>query len=133
QALGACRNVRRAESTAMSAILVVRPSSLGDIVHALTLVADVRAHRPELAIDWVAEAGFVPLLELHPGLRRIIPIALRRWRHRPFARSTWREFAAFRRAVRHDDYAAVLDLQEQIKGALIARLARGERHGPDRA
>ena len=117
-----------AEST-----LVVRPSSLGDIVHALTLVADVRAHRPELAIDWVGEAGFVPLLELHPGVRRIIPIALRHWRHRPFARSTLREIAAFRRAVRRDEYAAVLDLQEQVKGALIARLARGQRHGPDRA
>ena len=43
----------------MSAVLVVRPSSLGDIVHALALVADVRAHRPELAIDWVAEEAFV--------------------------------------------------------------------------
>ena len=50
----------------MSAILVVRPSSLGDIVHALTLVADVRAHRPELAIDWVAETGFVPLRRAPP-------------------------------------------------------------------
>ena len=66
-----------------SAILVVRPSSLGDIVHALTLVADVRTHRPELAIDWVAETGFVPLVELHPGIRRIVPVALRHWRHQP--------------------------------------------------
>ncbi|MET0682490.1 MAG: lipopolysaccharide heptosyltransferase I [Casimicrobiaceae bacterium] len=116
----------------MSAILVVRPSSLGDIVHALTLVADVRAHRPELAIDWVADTGFVPLLELHPGIRRIVPVALRRWRHRPFAASSWREFATFRHALRREEYAAVLDLQEQVKGALIARLARGVRHGPDR-
>ena len=117
----------------MSAILVVRPSSLGDIVHALTLVADVQAHRPELAIDWVAETGFAPLLELHPGIRRIVPVALRRWRHRPFAASTWREFASFRQALRRDEYSAVLDLQEQVKGALIARMARGVRHGPDRA
>ncbi len=116
----------------VSAILVVRPSSLGDIVHALTIVADVRAHRPELAIDWVAETGFVPLLELHPGLRRIVPVALRRWWHRPFAASSWREFASFRRALRREDYSAVLDLQEQVKGALIARMARGVRHGPDR-
>jgi heptosyltransferase-1 len=116
----------------MSAILVVRPSSLGDIVHALTIVADVREHRPELAIDWVAETGFVPLLELHSGLRRIVPVALRRWWHRPFAASSWRELASFRHALRREEYSAVLDLQEQVKGALIARMARGVRHGPDR-
>ena len=122
-----------AEGASVSAILVVRPSSLGDIVHALTLVADVQAHRPLLAIDWVAETGFVPLLELHPGIRKIVPVALRRWRHRPFAASTWRELASFRQALRREEYSAVLDLQEQVKGALIARMARGVRHGPDRA
>jgi len=116
-----------------SAILVVRPSSLGDIVHALTLVADVRTHRPELAIDWVAETGFVPLVELHHGIRRIVPVALRHWRHHLFAASTWREFGSFRRTLRGEEYAAVLDLQEQVKGALLARMARGVRHGPDRA
>jgi heptosyltransferase-1 len=117
----------------VSAILVVRPSSLGDIVHALTLVADVRAHRPDLAIDWVAETGFVPLVELHPGVRRIIPVALRHWRHHLFAAATWRALGSFRRSLRREEYAAVLDLQEQLKGALIARMARGMRHGPDRA
>ena len=66
------------------AVLVVRPSSLGDIVHALTIVADIRAHRPDLAIDWVAESGFVGLLELHPGIRRIVPVGMRQWRHRAF-------------------------------------------------
>ena len=114
------------------AILVVRPSSLGDIVHALSIVADIRANRPELAIDWVAESGFVGLLELHPGIRRIVPVAIRQWRHRAFDASTWREFATFRDALQRDEYAAVLDLQEQVKGAVIARMARGVRHGPDR-
>ena len=115
------------------AILVVRPSSLGDIVHALSIVADIRTHRPELAIDWVAEKPFMGLLELHPGIRRIVPVAMRQWRHRAFDASTWREVAAFRDALRHDEYAAVLDLQEQVKGAVISRMARGVRHGPDRA
>ena len=74
----------------MSALLVVRPSSLGDIVHALALVADVRRHRPELAIDWVAEEPFVSLVALDPAVRRVIPVAVRRWRHRLFAAATWR-------------------------------------------
>jgi len=117
----------------LSAILVVRPSSLGDIVHALALVADVRIQRPQLAVDWVAEEAFVPLVALDPGVRRVIPVALRRWRRRPLAFATWREMAAFRRELRRDEYVAILDLQEQVKGAVIARTARGRRHGPDRA
>ena len=117
----------------MSSVLVVRPTSLGDIVHALALVADVHAHRPGLAVDWVAEDAFAPLVELDRGVRRVIPVALRRWRHRPFAPATWREAAAFRHDVRRDDHVAVLDLQEQVKGAYLSWLARGPRHGPDRA
>ncbi len=117
----------------MSAVLVIRPSSLGDVVHALALVDDVRRHRPELAVDWVAEEAFAPLVALHPGVRRVIPVALRRWRRRPFAASTWREFRAFREDLRRTRYVAIVDLQEQLKGALLALLAHGPRHGPDRA
>jgi heptosyltransferase-1 len=117
----------------MTRLLVVRPSSLGDIVHALTLVADVAERRPGTVIDWVAEESFVPLVMLHPGVHRVIPVALRRWRRTLLARRTWQEFAAFRRDLRRDRYDVVLDLQEQMKGALIARMARGRRHGPDRA
>lgn len=117
----------------MSGVLVVRPSSLGDIVHALALVADIRAHRPELAIDWVAEEAFVPLVTLDRDVRRAIPVALRRWRHAPLAPETWREIALARRDLRRESYGTVLDLQEQVKGALIARFALGRRHGPDRA
>jgi len=117
----------------MSAILAIRPSSLGDIVHALAIVADIRAHHPGLAIDWVAEEAFVPLVALDPGVRRVIPIALRRWRHHLLSAATWREWAAFRRDLRQQRYAAVLDLQEQVKGALIAAMAQGMKHGPDRA
>lgn len=117
----------------MSAVLVIRPSSLGDIVYALAVVADIRAHRPEAAIDWVAERGFAPLVALCPDVRTIIPFALRRWRRAPFASATWNEIGAFRRDMKAARYAAILDLQEQVKGAVIARTARGRRHGFDRA
>jgi heptosyltransferase-1 len=117
----------------VSALLVVRPSSLGDIVHALALVADVRRHRPEVAVDWVAEEAFAGVVALDPDVRRVIPVALRRWRRAPVSAATWREMRAFRRTLRAEEYAAVLDLQEQVKSALIARSARGVRHGPDRA
>lgn len=117
----------------MNAVLVVRPSSLGDVVHALPIVADIAAHRPGVAVDWIAEEAFASLVALHPGIRRVIPVALRRWRHHLLVRPTWREFAAFRRALREPPpYLAVLDLQEQVKGAAMARLARGVVHGFDR-
>lgn len=116
----------------MSALLVIRPSSLGDIVHSLSLVSDVVAHRPGLTIDWVAEESFVSLVRLDPRIRNVIPVAFRRWRSAPLTRGTWREFRRFRHALRAQRYDCIVDLQEQVKGALIARLARGRRHGFDR-
>jgi heptosyltransferase-1 len=117
----------------MSALLVVRPSSLGDIVHALALCADVERARPGTPIDWIAEEAFAELPALNAGVRHVIPVALRRWRNRIVAPATWREVGVFRRAARQVRYRAVLDLQEQIKGAVLARFAHGPRHGLHRA
>lgn len=117
----------------MSRALIIRPSSLGDIVHALPIVHDIRRHRPGMAIDWIAEESFAALVAMHRGVDRVVPVALRRWRHHVFDRATWREAGAFRRELARDRYDAVLDLQEQVKGALIGWLARGPVHGPDRA
>ena len=60
-------------------ILVVKLSSLGDVVHALPVVADIRAARPEATIDWVVEPGFAPLLARVRGLADMIELPLRRW------------------------------------------------------
>jgi heptosyltransferase-1 len=117
----------------VSAVLVVRPSSLGDVVYALAVVDDIRTYRPELAIDWVVEPGFASVVGMCPDVRRTLVFALRRWRKAPLARATWRDVRAFRRDLRTERYDAVLNLQEQMKGALIARAARGTRHGFDRA
>jgi heptosyltransferase-1 len=116
----------------MTSALIIRPSSLGDIVHALPIVHDLHHHRPGLAVDWVAEEPFTTLVRLNRGVRRVITVALRRWRHRVLSRSTWRELSAFRHELVRERYDAVIDLQEQVKGALIAWLARGPVHGPDR-
>jgi len=114
-------------------VLIVRPSSLGDIVYALAVVSDIRRERPALAVDWVAEQGFMPLIELCPDVRRVIAFGLRGWRKSPLATSTWRAIRTFAADLRRTRYDAILDLQEQVKGALIARGARGTRHGFDRA
>ena len=117
----------------MSAILVVRPSSLGDVVWALAIAHDVRRARPDVAVDWVVEEAFAALPMLCADVRHAVPVALRRWRHEPFARTTWRQLREFRTALRAERYDAVLDLQEQVKGGVLSRLARGTRHGFDRA
>ena len=76
-------------------VLVVKTSSMGDVVHALPLVTDLAAALPGASIDWVVEEGFADIARLHPAVRRVIPVALRRWRRamfrrRPGARSTRR-------------------------------------------
>lgn len=113
-------------------VLVVRPSSLGDVVYAMAIVTDIVAHRPHARIDWVAEEAFAPLVRLDPRIRSVIPLGLRRWRSVPLRRGTWQDMANFRRTLRYASYAAIIDLQEQVKGALVARTARGIRHGFDR-
>jgi heptosyltransferase-1 len=115
------------------AVLVVRPSSLGDIVHTMSLVSDVERHAPGAVVDWVAEEAFAPLVALDPRIRRVVPVGFRRWRRSPLSARTRREFAAFRRTLREERYEAILDLQEQLKGAIVARMAIGTRHGFDRA
>jgi heptosyltransferase-1 len=117
----------------MSGVLIVRPSSLGDIVYALALVDDIATHRPDLPIDWVAEEGLVPLVRLDPRIRNVVPLALRRWRRGPLASSAGRGLLELRSALRDVRYDAILNLQEQVKGSLVASLARGVRHGFDRA
>src|ERR1700751_1488239 len=116
----------------MSRILIIRPSSLGDIVHAMPIVHDLHRHRPGVEIDWVVEEPFTQLVAMHRGVRRVIPVALRRWRRGVLARSTWLELRRFRPELKHQRYDAVIDLQAQIKGALLAWFARWPVHGPDR-
>jgi heptosyltransferase-1 len=113
-------------------VLVVRPSSLGDVVWALAIARDVARARPGLGVDWVAEEPFAALPAMCADVRRTVTVALRRWRRAPLAGATWREWRAFRADLRSERYDAILDLQEQVKGAVIARLARGTRHGFDR-
>ncbi len=110
-------------------ILLVKTSSLGDVIHNLPVVTDLRAHFPGAAIDWVVEEGFADIPRLHPGVRRVIPVALRRWRKSLLAPATWREINAFRAALKERSYDLVIDTQGLLKSALIARMARGRRCG----
>lgn len=106
-------------------IAIVKVSSLGDVVHTMPVVADILRHHPDAEIDWVVEEAFVELVRLVRGVRRVIPVALRRWRHRPFAARTRGEWANCRRALREERYDHVIDCQGLVKTAWLASRARG--------
>lgn len=110
-------------------ILLIKTSSLGDVVHNLPVVTDLRADFPDAAIDWVVEEAYTDIVGLHPGLRRAIPVALRRWRKSPLDRKTWRELRAFGASLRAENYDLVIDTQGLLKSALLARMAHGRRRG----
>jgi heptosyltransferase-1 len=117
----------------MRRLLFVKTSSLGDVVHNCPAVSDAARAWPDAAIDWVVEEGFAEVAAMHSRVRRVIPVALRRWRGAAWRARTWREIGAFRRALRAEHYDRILDTQGLLKSALMARLARGERHGMDAA
>ncbi|MDP2132731.1 MAG: lipopolysaccharide heptosyltransferase I [Sulfuritalea sp.] len=110
-------------------ILLIKTSSLGDVIHNLPVVTDLRAQFPDAAIDWVVEEGFADIVGMHPGVRRAVPVALRRWRKSLFSPTTWREMRDFRAGLRAEDHDLVIDTQGLLKSALIARSARGRRCG----
>jgi heptosyltransferase I len=115
-------------------ILLVKLSSLGDVVHTLPVVQDILAALPEAQVDWVVETSFAPLLSLlvagadgaasGRGLHRVIPCEMRRWRKSLLAASTRQAWNAFKADLRREAYDAVIDLQGLTKSAVVARLAR---------
>jgi heptosyltransferase-1 len=114
-------------------VLIIKMSSMGDVIHALPVVSDIVRARPGAAIDWVVEEGFSALPRLHPGVRTVLPVALRRWRRSLLAPATWHELRTARRQVRAANYDRVIDIQGLLKSAWVARWARGSTSGYDRA
>jgi heptosyltransferase-1 len=115
----------------LTTILLVKTSSLGDVVHNLPVVADIRTALGDVAVDWVVERSFAAIPALHPGVRRVIPCELRRWRRSWRSAETRDEWRAFGRALREAAYDAIIDTQGLLKSAVLARLAQGRRYGLD--
>lgn len=116
--------------SAPSKILIVKLSSLGDVLHNLPIVWDLRVRLPDAQIDWVVEEGYVHLLEpllSHDGFKgidRIIPFGLRRWKKNLFKLATWKEFFAFRKTLQSTTYDVVIETQGLIKSAIVCSLAK---------
>ncbi|MGQ0524130.1 MAG: lipopolysaccharide heptosyltransferase I [Betaproteobacteria bacterium] len=115
----------------MKSILLVKTSSLGDVVHNLPVASDIRRAFPQAAIDWAVEENFAAIPAAHDAVRRVHRVAIRRWRRSLWRAATRQEIGACLAAVRREPYEAVIDTQGLLKSALIARAARGPRYGLD--
>ena len=103
------------------------------MVHNCPAVSDVARKHPGAEIDWVVEEPFAAIPSMHPAIRRVISVRLRRWRGAWWRSATWREIGEFRKSISAERYDAVIDTQSLLKSAVISACALGERHGMDKA
>ena len=113
----------------MRRILVIKTSSLGDVVHALPAVSDMARHCPGVEFDWMVEESFQAIPLLHPAVRRIVPVATRRWRKAVWSAATWQDFKTLRATLVSGRYDLAIDFQGLIKSALLSLLAPTHRAG----
>lgn len=114
-------------------VLIVKTSSMGDVIHTFPAVEDARRNRPDVSLDWCVEEAFAGIVALHPAIATIHTVAIRRWRTSPLGRGTWREAAGLRRALRDCRYDLVVDAQGLLKSALVAKQAAAPIVGFDRS
>ncbi|WP_421507795.1 lipopolysaccharide heptosyltransferase RfaC [Erwinia rhapontici] len=113
-------------------VLIIKTSSMGDVLHALPALTDAMRAIPEIRFDWVVEEGFAQIPSWHPAVDRVLPVAIRRWRKHWFGSQAREERVVFKRALQSREYDAIIDAQGLIKSAaLVTRLAKGVKHGQD--
>ena len=113
-------------------LLLIKTSSLGDVIHMLPAVSDAVKAIPDLRIDWLVEQSFAAIPAWHPGVGQVIPIAVRRWKKHLTSLSTWQHIAAVRSTLRSHSYDMILDSQGLLKSAIWTWMANGPAVGYDR-
>lgn len=120
----------------MLKLLIIKTSSMGDVIHNLAIVNDILQHYPDAQIDWVVEQSFADIPRLHPAVNQVFTVALRQWRKallRPWLwLATLRQIQQAKRAIAAQSYDVILDSQGLLKSAWLSTWARGQRHGYDR-
>lgn len=104
-------------------ILIIKTTSLGDVVHCLPVIADIRKHYTSAQIDWVVEENFAEIPTMHPDVNKVIKVAIRRWRKSFFAKKTWQEFKFFKQQLQSQQYDVVIDTQGLLKSGLLTYLS----------
>ncbi|QIU90958.1 lipopolysaccharide heptosyltransferase RfaC [Yokenella regensburgei] len=113
-------------------VLIVKTTSMGDVLHTLPALTDAANAIPGIRFDWVVEEGFAQIPGWHAAVERVIPVAIRRWRKAWFSAPIKAERHAFRTKIQEVEYDAIIDAQGLVKSAaLVTRLAHGIKHGMD--
>lgn len=105
-------------------VLVVKTSSLGDIIHTLPALTDAARAIPGIRFDWVVEEGFAEIPKWHPAVDTVIPVAVRRWRLAPWQAIKSGEWGRFKQQVREARYDLVIDAQGLFKSAWLTRYVK---------
>lgn len=113
-------------------VLLIKTSSMGDVLHTLPAVTDASRAVPGIVFDWVVEEAFAEICGWHPAVEQVLPVALRRWRKQPL--KAWRsgEWAAFKASLRCRQYDLVIDAQGLLKSAWLTRYVAAPVAGLDR-
>lgn len=109
-------------------ILLVKTSSLGDLIHTFPAITDLAAEF-KFTLDWVVERGFMDVPKWHPAVSSVIPVDMRKWFKNPLSPSNILEWRRFVDILQSYQYDVVIDAQGLIKSAMIARKARGPVYG----
>lgn len=100
-------------------VLLIKTSSLGDVIHTLPALTDAQAAIPGIRFDWVVEEGFAEIPVWHPAVAEVIPVAIRRWRKQPLTTLRSGEWQRFRQRLRKHRYDLVIDAQGLLKSAIL--------------
>lgn len=109
--------------------LIVKLSSMGDLICTLPALTDAKRAIAEISFDWVAEENFSEIPSWHSTVDMVMPIALRRWRKQLFHRGTILEIRDFLKKLSSQKYDYIIDAQGLIKSAIVAKIAHGTSYG----
>jgi heptosyltransferase-1 len=113
-------------------VLIVKTSSMGDVLHTLPALTDAMHAIPGIRFDWAVEENFAQIPGWHPAVDKVLPVAIRRWRKHWFGSQQREERVLFKRELQSRQYDIVIDAQGLIKSAaLVTRLSKGVKHGQD--
>ncbi|WP_165090546.1 lipopolysaccharide heptosyltransferase I [Neisseria yangbaofengii] len=112
-------------------ILLVRLSSMGDLIHTLPAVQDLAQQRPDVELHWLSEAGFADIARLHPFVKKVHAMKWRQWRKNLIQAETWREIGRLKTVLQQEQFDFVLDSQGLMKSALFAKMAKAPVYGLD--
>ncbi|WP_028535052.1 lipopolysaccharide heptosyltransferase I [Paludibacterium yongneupense] len=115
----------------MMNVLIVRTSSMGDLIHTLPAVTELKTHYPNIQLSWLAEENFADIPRLHPAIASVLVFPWRRWRKSLLSTRNWSEMRALRASLTGTDWDLVIDAQGLLKSAIPARLSHAPLAGYD--